>query len=215
MHHHMKSSDVSRRCRSGAAILAVSSVIAVMAFAGTPPVYGGGVGENLSEVGGTGLDLPAVSEDKALVVFFLASKRAGGGHATLADGDEFITHLIKRTCFFYQAEPGHHMFSVVGEAADFLEADLAAGKTYFVQVAPRTGFWKARFSILPFTEQSKNWDKHDSWLSSCRVVVPTERAFEWAKEKEEELAAKRKNYLVKWNAKPDAEKPRLAPEDGI
>ena len=35
------------------------------------------------------------------------------------------------------------MFSVVGEAADFLEADLAAGKTYYIQVAPRMGAWKA------------------------------------------------------------------------
>ena len=204
MRHKIVSRDVSRSSRTCAALLSVIALIVVMAFGGTPLVYGG-VGKNLSEVGGTGLDLPLTSEDKALVVFFLASKRSGGVHATLADGDEFITHLVKRTCFYYQSVPGYHMFSVVGEAADFLEADLMAGKTYFIQVAPRMGAWKARFSLLPFTEQSGNWDKHDKWLSSCKVVVPTPHAFEWAKEKKEELAVKRKKYFVKWQEKPEAE----------
>ena len=75
--------------------------------------------------------------------------------------------------------------------------------------------WKARFSLPAFTEKSRDWGKRDSWLSACRVVVPNERGFQWAEEKDAELVAKREEFMVKWKAKPEADKPRLVPEDGL
>jgi len=214
MSHEIVSPDVARKGKARVAALSVLSLIVVLGFGGMQPAYGG-VGKNLTEVGGTGLDLPAPAEGKALVVLFLASKRSGGTHATLADDGTFITHLVKRTCFFYQAEPGHRIFSVVGEAADFLEADLEAGKTYYILVAPRMGAWKARFSLVAFTEEFKDWGKREDWLKSCKVVTPTPRALEWAEDKKAELEEKRERYFAKWQEKPEAEKPRLVAEDGL
>ncbi len=42
---------------------------------------------------------------------------------------------------------------VVSEAADFAKADVEAGKTYYVLVTPRMGWWKARFSLRPLMRE--------------------------------------------------------------
>jgi hypothetical protein len=208
-------SDVLSRCTNSApSFWALVLVIAFTTLLAIPTADAKGVGKNLKEVGTTGLDLPTPPADKAVVVFF-RPVRSGRVHTSLLDGDVFLSHLIDRTCFFYEAKPGRHLFSVVGEAADFLEADLAAGKTYFILVASRFGVWKPRFSLPPFTERSDKWSKRQKWLGASRVIVPTQTGLEWAEKRTSELAQKRARYFEKWQDKPEADKPRLRPEDSV
>lgn len=184
-----------------------------LCFAVLPSVSLADVGRNLSEVGGTCMEVADGPADRAQVVFYLGD--AGRVHATLMDGDTFISHVISRTCFVYEAAPGQHLFSVVGEAADFLEADVAAGKTYWIEVVPRMGGWKPRFSLLPYNDQSDNWEKKEKRRAKSILVEPTPDGFAWAEARTEELAEKRAEYFAKWQEKPADQRPSLAPDDGI
>ena len=65
------------------------------------------------------------------------------------DAPRMVGIVSAKTKIAYEVAPGEHHFMVVSEAADFMRADLAAGKTYYALVTPRMGVWRARFSLLP------------------------------------------------------------------
>ena len=46
----------------------------------------------------------------------------------------------------HQAEPGKHLFMVIGETADFMSAELLPDSTYHVTVAVGAGAWRARYA---------------------------------------------------------------------
>src|SRR5690348_12397408 len=101
---------------------------------------------------------PAPEEGKALVVFMRPSMLGFAIQSSVYDthgaGNEFIGIVSAKTKVAYQAAPGNHLFMVIGENADFMNADLQAGKTYYVLVSPRMGAWKARFSLLPIHDDA-------------------------------------------------------------
>lgn len=150
---------------------------------------------------------------KALIYFIRASALGGAIQSTVYDGDQYIGTVSYDSHVAYQAEPGQHMFMVVGENADFMQADLVAGKTYSAIVAPRPGVWKARFSLQP-----NNGNYSDAqiqqWLSSTKQVGINEEGLRWAAENAASVQAKKAEYLPKWMAKPEIDKQILRPESG-
>lgn len=58
------------------------------------------------------------------------SNYGGAIQVTVFDDTRYIATVSADTHVAYQAEPGKHTFMVVSEAADFMNADLTAGKTY-------------------------------------------------------------------------------------
>jgi len=114
----------------------------------------------------------------------------------------------------YKTKPGKHLFMVVGENADFMQADLDAGKTYYALVHPRIGVWKARFS-LGAVKNNFDQKKLNGWLAICKYTENTEKSYKWAEQNAQSIQNKRVNYLKKWNNKPDSNKPMLNPEDGF
>lgn len=97
--------------------------------------------------------LVAPTADKSQVIFMRSSFVGSAIQASIFDvtkGEpEFIGILSNSTKLEYKVEPGYHVFMVVSEAADFMEANLTGGKTYYAMVTPRMGAWKARFSMYP------------------------------------------------------------------
>jgi hypothetical protein len=89
----------------------------------------------------------------SLVVFLRPGRAAGLVHASVYDDDTILGVSSANTAIPYQAKPGTHRFMVVGEAADFLDADLVEGRTYYVLVGYRTGAWRVRFSLVPLDPQ--------------------------------------------------------------
>ena len=150
---------------------------------------------------------------KALVYLIRPSMLGGAIQSTVFDGDQYIGTVPADTHVAYQAEPGTHMFMVIGESADFMQADLLADKTYSAIVAPRFGVWKARFSLNPnngeFTDA-----KIQEWLKSTRQVTVNEEGLRWAQQHADSIQQKKAEYLPKWQAKPDAEKQILRAESG-
>ena len=98
---------------------------------------------------------PAMAPEpgKSLVVFMRPS---GFGFAIqssvfeVRDNDPLLIGIVAaKAKVGYNVEPGKRLFMAVGESADFMTAELEPNKTYYVQVTPRMGLWKARFSLAP------------------------------------------------------------------
>jgi hypothetical protein len=142
---------------------------------------------------------------KALVYFVRPSSFGGAIQATLYDDEKYIGTSSAKTHIPYQAEPGRHMFMVIGESADFMQAELLAGKTYYAEVIPRMGVWKARFSLRPQNGQIVDSDIKD-WISSTRPVKVNEEGHKWARDNAASIKEKKAEYLPKWQSKDNTDK---------
>jgi len=154
--------------------------------------------------------------DKATVLFMRPS---GLGFAVASsvyelgpDGDRFVGIVPAKKKLAYSVAPGKTRFMVVSEAADFMDADLVAGKIYYVVVAPRMGVWKARFSLRPVGVDRRDSEEIAGWLKECVPVENTEESRAWAKEHWPDIQEKKMRYLTEWETKLD--KPALLAEDG-
>lgn len=163
--------------------------------------------------------------DQAQVVFmrdsFVGSAIAASIYDVTGDEPVFIGILNNGTKLAYSTLPGKHRFMVVSEAADFMEADLSAGRTYYSIVTPRMGTWKARFSMWPIKKSGSQYrlDSADfrNWSQSTRLAVMTPKARSWYAANRNSVIAKQQEYLVVWQRKSKAELElrTLSPEDGL
>lgn len=156
--------------------------------------------------------------DESLVVFMRPSSfgfaiQSVVFEVTKAD-EKLIGVVPAKKKVVYHTTPGRHLFMVYGENADFMKADLKAGKVYYALVNPRMGMWKARFS-LGAIHYNIDPEKFQEWTGSCSLVENSPDAFKWAKEHAKNIHNDRVRYLKKWNQKTEDKKPALHPEDGF
>ena len=160
----------------------------------------------------------APKANEAMVVFMRPSGMAFAIQAGLfdvtTDKNEVIGIVSAKKKLAYLTKPGKHLFMVTGETADFMRADLQAGKTYYALVTPRMGAWKARFSLAAVHNDVAP-EKLAEWKKACSWVETTEATRQWAKQNAGSIQRKRANNIEKWMAKPDSGKPTLAPGDGF
>ncbi|MFC1523984.1 hypothetical protein ACFL6N_04255 [Thermodesulfobacteriota bacterium] len=155
----------------------------------------------------------APDNDKALVYFIRPVKLGFLIHAAVYDDEEFIGFVPYNQKLPYLADPGEHMFMVVSEAADFLKAELQAGKTYYIKVMPRMGAWRARFSLAPVTKADLETPRVQKWITDAQLIRNKDEAYEWAEKNKESVLKKKTSYLTKWETKPIDKQPTLLPED--
>jgi len=153
-------------------------------------------------------------EDKALVYFIRPELLGFKVHAAIYDGDTFVGFVPYKQKLPYEAEPGEHRFMVVSEAVDFMKADLLAGKTYYIQVMPRMGMWRARFSLAPITKDQLGTEKVKKWISEARLIKNNDLAYKWADDNHDSVLTKKSAYLKKWLEKDENDRPFLKPSDG-
>ena len=160
----------------------------------------------------------APARGKAEVVFLRPS---GLGFAIqssvfeVKDGKSLLVGIVAaKAKVAYEVDPGRHLFMSIGENADFMTADLAAGRTYYVNVEPRMGLWKARFGLVPVRAKDFDSDEFKSNLAECKWVGLTDAAHRWARENMESVESKRAEYYPDFLKQPEAERPHLAPDDG-
>lgn len=154
--------------------------------------------------------------DEAVVVFMRPSGlhltiRAAVFDATSAE-NKLVGIVSAKKKVAYRTKPGKYLFMVIGENADFMQADLEAGKTYYARVDPRMGY--ARFS-LGAVHRDIDPSKLSSWQNRCAWVETTGITYNWANQNAPSFQSKREDYINKWNNKPDHNKPTLSPEDGF
>ncbi len=154
--------------------------------------------------------LPQATDDKAQVVFIRSSFLGNAINASLYDvtnGDPiFIGIIANGTKIAYPTKAGKHRFMVVSEAADFLEAEVVPGKSYYSIITPRMGFWKARFSMWPvkndgttkYNTASKEFQK---MLINTKLVENSEKSNAWFKKHQQDIKSKYQEYLPVWQQK--------------
>ncbi len=169
---------------------------------------------------------PVPQTGKAMVVFLRAGFMGGKATASVYDGTDdrvdFLGILYSGDRLAVQVEPGFHRFMAYAENADFLDATLEAGKRYYVLVRARPGIAKTRFSLIPFhpnadAEYSLQGKDFSSWYGAATFVERTAAADAWYDKRREDVAQKKQDYLVKWNAMLPADRAvlTLRLEDGV
>jgi len=165
------------------------------------------------------------SEDESTIVFMRYSAVGAAIKASIYEvvDDEivFIGIMKNKTKINYATSAGKHTFMVVSEAADFMEADVEAGKTYYAMVTPRTGAWKARFSLIPIrnggaTDFSTGSKKFEKWTGKTKPVTTDDKDRAWYEAHKTSVEEKRAKYWPKWQQKSaaDISERTLHPSDG-
>lgn len=169
---------------------------------------------------------PTPQAGKAMIVFMRPSMFGGAIQSSVYDTqgahNTFIGVVSAKTKVAYQAEPGEHLFMIIAENADFMNAKLEAGKTYYVLVKPRMGVWKARFSLIPihndakaeYSLQSKDFT---DWQTATQFMMNSPAAEQWYATHKADIEAKQQDYMKKWDAMDPADKAVLTlhAEDGV
>ncbi len=116
----------------------------------------------------------------------------------------------------YSVKPGLYTFIVVGEAADFMQASVIGGKTYYAILKPRFGAARVRFSFEPVRGDEVDSKRFARWEKSARLVKNTERSLAWAEENAPSIAEKRARWWPVWSSKPESQRAAqtLDAEDG-
>ena len=174
--------------------------------------------KNMREVP-AGTAAPTPSAGKALVVFMRPS---GMGYAiqssvfSVKDGQPQIVGIVAAMAKVgWQADPGKHLFMVVGESGDFMSAELVAGRTYYALITPRMGVWKARFSLAPVSKPQLGTGEFKEWFERTRWAEPDERTAVWMHDNFSSVQEKYTAYYPKWMEKTPADRPALLPDDGM
>jgi hypothetical protein len=112
-------------------------------------------------------------DGSAKLIFFRPSKQASGVEAALFDvtepGDpKFIGMVTPASKFSYSLKPGLYTFMVIGETAEFMQATVAGGKTYYALVIPKAG--AKRFAIEPVRQHEIGGKDFNSWDRGTRPV---------------------------------------------
>ncbi len=157
----------------------------------------------------------AVNQEKALIYFLRPQQLGFLIQAAVYDGEEFIGFVPFDQKLPYLTSPGEHRFMVVSEAADFMDASVLPGKTYYVQVLPRMGAWRARFSLGPITREELKTDKTKTWIEKAQLIENKPEAYAWAKENRPSVLQKKEEYLKKWLEKGKDQQPFLKPDDSL
>lgn len=174
----------------------------------------------------TNQTLGPVPSDQAQIVFMRSSMYGGGINASLYDvtgGNlEFIGIIANGSKIAHTTAPGKHTYMVVSEAADFMEANLLEGKTYYSIVTPRMGAWKARFSLRPVrndgtTDFNTASPEFKKWVSGTQLVTTSPQAIQWFERNKGSILTKQADYLPVWKRKSaeDLASRTLNPNDGM
>lgn len=157
--------------------------------------------------------------EKAMIVFMRPSTLGFAVQSSVfrvTDGTPDIVGIVAaKAKIAYQIDPGEHLFMVIGESADFMSAEVEAGKTYYALVTPRMGAWKARFSLKPVASPDQDRTQLDEWLGACDWVEKIPATDVWAAENMASIQDKQARYYRTWMEKNEADRPRLTLEDGI
>jgi hypothetical protein len=162
---------------------------------------------------------PAPAPGKALVVFMRPSGFAAGIQSSVfsmkEDKPQIVGILAAKAKVAWQADPGMHLFMVVGESGDFMTADLVAGRTYYALITPRMGVWKARFSLAPISKPQLGIEEFKEWFDTTRWVAPDESTAAWGHDNYPSIQEKFTAYYPKWMEKAPADRPALLSNDGM
>jgi len=157
----------------------------------------------------------AAADTASKIVFMRVSKLSTGVNAALFDVTEpgapkYIGTINTASKLSYPVGPGLYTFMAVGETAEFMQATVIAGKTYYALVIPRSG--AKRFTVEPVRQNELGGKEFISWDRSTRPMSDgMQQPYNAA-----EAAEKRQRYWQEWMRKSEAQRAELTlnGEDG-
>jgi len=151
--------------------------------------------------------------EKALVRFMRPSGMGYAINFNIWDGEKVIGNSVAKGQFDYLADPGKHLFVAVAENKTFLDAQLEAGKVYYILTQVKMGMWKARVGLIPVNRGSEYWDKVAEYEKELNKLQPdTALLKSWEDANKEKIRA----VLAEYETKLKAEEgwPKLSATDG-
>lgn len=170
-------------------------------------------------------NITPASANKAKIVFMRTSFVAGAINAELFEIDKgkmkFVGSIPYGSKLSYETTPGKKVFMAHGLAADFMTADVRAGKTYYVIVRPNWG--TGGFAPTPIRTDGTS-DFHTGkpefkeWVSGTELMEPIPAdAKKWFAEEQKNVIEAYKEYWKRFQTKTPNEKAQrhLNPQDGM
>lgn len=143
------------------------------------------------------------------------------------DGDkqEMLGAVAAGKKIAVQVTPGQHRFMVVNQNvrnADFMDANVEGGKTYYVLVSPR-GYPGIFFGLVPLKNSpadskfSRNGESFSRWNADTDLMKMTAQGDTWAQENAALIRSMRNSSYAEWVKNPESTTPPkvLAPVDGM
>lgn len=94
-------------------------------------------------------DIKPAPDDKAVVYFARPSSLGLVINFSYFDSTRLIGKFNGSKYIRYECKPGVHLFWARSENRDFVEADVEAGKIYFILAIPKMGVGKAGVRLVP------------------------------------------------------------------
>jgi hypothetical protein len=167
----------------------------------------------------TGPEPMGAPPNKARVVFVRPSGMASAVIFTIIDErGYFLGDSTAGGRFSVFLDPGEHYFIVWTETTETAKATLAPGRTYYVEVRPKMGVWKARASLWAVNRRSGLMQNIPSYLSETTVTTPDFAAGQaYLNSLGKELPDAARQGLQTYNEYSPDEKAdvTLMPEDGV
>jgi len=170
-------------------------------------------------------ELSPAPPGKAQIVFLRSSFVGGDIQSPVYDvtsGNPFFIGIVaNNTKVRHLTDPGRRIFMVVSQAADFMQAELVAGRTYYAIVTPNAGEEEGRFSLHPIRKDPASAFSTASpdfavWLANTRLVDNTPESEKWARDNNRNIGEKYHDSWPTWLGKNPEEKKQLTlrPDDG-
>lgn len=102
-----------------------------------------------SILSGFSQNIALVPADKAVVYIVRSSSLGFAINFTYFDGTKLIGKFNGPRYIRYECDPGYHLFWVRAENRDYVEADVDAGRIYFLEAIPHMGALKATVQFIP------------------------------------------------------------------
>lgn len=101
-------------------------------------------------------EIKPAPEDKSVVYFVRTSALGFAINFTYLDSTKVIGRFNGPKYIRYECSPGKHLFWARSENRDFVDAELEAGKIYFLWASPQMGLLKAGVVLLPVDTKDKS-----------------------------------------------------------
>jgi len=170
-------------------------------------------------------NITPASKKKAKIVFMRTSFVAGASNAELFEIEKgkikFIGSIPMGSKIVHETTPGKKVYMAYGNAADFMIADVRAGKTYYAVVRPNWG--TGGFVPTPVRTDGTtdfNTDSPDfkGWVSGTEMLEPIPAdAKKWFAKEKKNILVVYKEYWKRFQTKNLNEKAQrtLTPRDGM
>lgn len=113
----------------------------------------------------------AAEESRALVTFLRPSYFGGAIQFGIWDSDQFVGILEPGSYIQVLVPPGEHLFLARAENWSYVQADLEAGRQYFILAKVFPGIWKARVAYDPIRRDDPQTDAEiAAWLSELKPI---------------------------------------------